>query len=42
MAASKHPLYLIGEGTPVTQQGRPGSGMRAMLENPVREAAVVT
>jgi hypothetical protein len=43
MAASKHPLYLnFGEGTPVTPQGRPGSGMRAMLENPVREAAVVT
>jgi len=42
MAASKHPLYLnFGEGTPVTPQGRPGSGMRAMLEGPVREAAVV-
>jgi len=43
MAASKHPLYLnFGEGTPVNPQGRGGSGMRAMLENPVREAAVVT
>jgi hypothetical protein len=43
MAASKHPLYLnFGEGTPVTPQGRPGSGMRAMLEGPVHEAAVVT
>jgi hypothetical protein len=42
-AASKHPLYLnFGEGTPVTPQGRPGSGMRAMLEGPVHEAAVVT
>ncbi len=43
MAASKHPLYLnFGEGTPVTAEGRRGSsGMRAMLEGPVREAAVV-
>jgi hypothetical protein len=43
MAGSRHALYLnFGEGTPVTPQGRPGSGMRAMLEGPVREAAVVT
>jgi hypothetical protein len=44
MAASKHPLYLnFGEGTPVTAEGRrSASGMRAMLEGPVREAAVVT
>jgi hypothetical protein len=33
----------FGEGTPVTaQERRSGSGMRAMLESPVREAAVVT
>jgi hypothetical protein len=44
MATSKHPLYLnFGEGTPVTAEGRrSASGMRAMLEGPVREAAVVT
>jgi len=44
MAASKHPLYLnFGEGTPVTvAERRSTSGMRAMLEGPVREAAVVT
>jgi hypothetical protein len=44
MAASKHPLYLnFGEGTPVTAEGRrSASGMRAMLEGPVHEAAVVT
>ena len=43
MAASKRPLYLnFGEGTPVTaQERRSGSGMRAMLESPVRECAVV-
>jgi hypothetical protein len=43
MAASKHPVYLnFGEGTPVTtEERRSGSGMRAMLEGPVREAAVV-
>ena len=43
MAGSKHPLYLnFGEGTPVTaQERRSGSGMRAMLESPVRESAVV-
>jgi hypothetical protein len=33
----------FGEGSPVTvQERRSGSGMRAMLESPVREAAVVT
>ena len=43
MAASKHPIYLnFGEGTPVTTvEHNSGSGMRAMLEGPVREAAVV-
>ena len=43
MAASQHPLFLnFGEGTPVTaQERRSGSGMRAMLEGPVRESAVV-
>jgi hypothetical protein len=36
-------LYLsFGEGTPVSiEERRSGNGMRAMLENPVREAAVV-
>ena len=44
MAGSRHPLYLnFGEGTPVTvAERRSTSGMRAMLEGPVREAAVVT
>jgi len=44
MAGSKRPLYLnFGEGTLVTaQERRSGAGMRAMLESPVREAAVVT
>jgi len=33
----------FGEGTPVTApERRSGSGMRAMIESPVREAAVVT
>ena len=43
MLASGHALYLsFGEPTPVTAQGRyAGPGMRAMLESPVREAAVV-
>ncbi|HXB69514.1 MAG TPA: glycosyl hydrolase [Candidatus Acidoferrales bacterium] len=38
------PIYLtFGEGTAVTpgSERRPASGMRAMLESPVREAAVV-
>jgi len=37
------PAYLnFGEGTPVTaRERRSGNGMRAMLEGPVREAAVV-
>jgi hypothetical protein len=41
--ASQHPVYLnFGEGTVVTTAERnSGSGMRAMLEGPVREAAVV-
>jgi hypothetical protein len=36
-------IYLdFGEGAPVTaQERRSGSGMRAMLESPVREAAIV-
>lgn len=36
-------VYLtLGEGTPVTaEERRSGSGMRAMLEGPLREAAVV-
>jgi hypothetical protein len=39
-----HPIYLtFGEGTPVApgSERRPASGMRAILESPVREAAVV-
>jgi hypothetical protein len=42
-AATKHAVYLnFGEGTPVaTAEHNAGSGMRAMLESPVREAAVV-
>ena len=41
--SSHHPLFLnFGEGTPVTTTARrAGNGMRAMLESPVREAAVV-
>jgi len=41
--ASHHSLYLnFGEGTPVSApERRSGSGMRAMLESPVREAAVI-
>src|SRR5208283_1635931 len=41
---SGHPLYLtLGEGTPVAAAGgRGGSGMRAMMEAPVHEAAVVS
>jgi hypothetical protein len=41
--ASGRPLYLdFGEGAPVTvEERRSGSGMRAMLESPVREAARV-
>jgi hypothetical protein len=40
---ARQPIYLnFGEGTPVTtQERRSGSGMRAMYEGPVREAAVV-
>lgn len=43
LAATKHAVYLnFGEGTPVaTAEHNAGSGMRAMLEGPVREAAVV-
>jgi hypothetical protein len=43
MLASGHRLFLdFGEGNPVTtQERRSGSGMRALLESPVREAAVV-
>ncbi len=42
--ASPRPRFLtFGEGTPVAvgSERRAGSGMRAWLENPVREAAVV-
>jgi len=40
---SGHEIYLnFGDGTPVTTvERRSGNGMRAMLESPVREAAVV-
>jgi hypothetical protein len=43
MAGSKHAIYLnFGEGTRVsTPERNSGSGMRAMLDGPVREAAVV-
>jgi hypothetical protein len=43
VTGSGHPVYLdFGEGTPVnTAERNSGSGMRAMLEAPVREAAVV-
>jgi hypothetical protein len=43
LLSSGRPLYLnFGEGTPVAaEERRSGSGMRAMLESPVREAAVV-
>ena len=43
MLTAGHPLFLdFGQGTPVTtQERRSGSGMRAMLESPVREAAIV-
>jgi hypothetical protein len=34
-------LLNFGEGTPVPPAGRPGPGMRAWLESPVHEAAVV-
>jgi hypothetical protein len=38
----QHVYLTFGEGTPVTaQERRSGSGMRAMYEGPVREAAVV-
>jgi hypothetical protein len=41
--AARHAIYVsFGEGTPVAIAERnSGSGMRAMLEGPVREAAVV-
>ena len=41
--AGRRRLYLdFGEGTPVTAvEHRAGNGMRAMLESPVREAAIV-
>ena len=43
LTGAQHPRYLdFGEGTPVTvDERRAGAGMRAMLESPVREAAVV-
>jgi hypothetical protein len=43
MISSGRRIYLnFGEGTPVTtDERRSGSGMRAMLESPVREAALV-
>jgi hypothetical protein len=42
-SAPRGAVYLdFGEGTPVAREGqRAGSGMRAMLDGPVREAAVV-
>jgi len=41
MLKDRH-LYLdFGEGTPVPAPERRGSGMRALLESPVREAAIV-
>jgi hypothetical protein len=44
MLSSGHPIHLtLGEGTAVAPAGgRGGSGMRAMLEPPVHEAAVVS
>jgi hypothetical protein len=44
MLKSGHPIYLtLGEGTAVAPAGgRGGSGMRAMFEPPVHEAAVVS
>jgi len=44
MLSSGHSVYLsLGEGTAVAATGgRGGSGMRAMLEGPVHEAAVVS
>jgi len=40
--ARQHLVLTFGEGTPVTSsERRSGSGMRAMYEGPVREAAVV-
>ena len=43
LATTKHAVYLnFGNGTPVaTAERNSGSGMRAMLEGPVRESAVV-
>jgi hypothetical protein len=43
MTGSGHPVYLnFGEGTPVATAGHnAGAGMQAMLESPMREAAVV-
>jgi hypothetical protein len=41
-AAPAGAIYLnFGEGTPTRQASRAGAGMRAMLDGPVREAAVV-
>ena len=39
--AGREVLLNFGEGTPSTPSGRPGPGMRAWLESPVHEAAVV-
>ena len=42
LLASGRPLYLnFGEGTPVAAERRSGNGMRALLDGPVREAALV-
>ena len=42
MLKDRRRLYLnFGEGTPVPAPDRRGNGMRALLESPVREAAVV-
>jgi len=42
MLNGRHRFYLdFGEGTPVPAPERRGSGMRALLDGPVREAAIV-
>jgi len=41
LADRRHLYFDFGEGTPVTPPERRGSGMRALLESPVREAAIV-
>jgi hypothetical protein len=41
LTAGRGVFLNFGEGTPVAPSGRPGPGMRAWLESPVHEAAVV-